>query len=103
MYCQAISVRQLDEILDRGFDGMLVDVRNQPSYRHAHIRGAVYIPYETFERGDGGLPKDKTLIFYCARGGQSMKVCARLSRQGFQTVNLVGGIDHYQGRYLVRG
>ena len=71
--------------------------------RDAHIRGAVNIPYETFERGDGGLPKDKTLIFYCARGGQSMKVCARLSRQGFQTVNLVGGIDHYQGRYLVRG
>ncbi len=71
MYCQAISVRQLDEILDRGFDGMLVDVRNQPSYRHAHIRGAVNIPYETFERGDGGLPKDKTLIFTAPAGDRA--------------------------------
>lgn len=102
MNCQAVSVRQLDQILESGFRGLVVDVRSPADYGRGHIRGAVNIPCESFEDGNGGLPMDRVIIFYCAHGGQSMRICARLARQGYRTVNLVGGIDQYRGKYLER-
>ena len=43
------------------------------------------------------------LVFYCARGGQSMMVCRYLARMGYSVLNVANGIAYYRGKYLVRG
>jgi len=49
------------------------------------------------------LPKDKLLIIYCSRGGQSMIVCRNLEQSGYDVVNIANGITYYKGKYMVRG
>ena len=51
-----ISGAQLDEYLDQGRNVFLVDMRDANSYRRAHIRGAVNIPYGELRARIGELP-----------------------------------------------
>ena len=100
MTYSTIALRELDQWIEFGQNMVIVDLRKGNSYRQCHIRGAINLPYESIEERFGELPKDKTLIFYCGRGGQSMRVCQFLSDMGYRTVNVACGIVHYRGKYL---
>ena len=39
------------------------------------------------------LPKEKLYLFYCDRGSSSLLAAKDLSRQGYRTMSLVGGIQ----------
>ena len=80
-----------------------IDLRSQSSYRQSHIMGAVNLPYEDMDQWMSSLPKDKLLIFYCSRGGQSMMACRKLEQAGYNVVNIANGIAYYKGKYMVRG
>lgn len=97
---QTITMRQLEEYLDYGMDMMLLDVRNRASYQKGHLKDAVNIPYEELESSLNRLPKDKIIVCYCTRGGQSMLACNHLSAMGYQVVNTAGGLNSYRGKYL---
>lgn len=64
-------------MIDRGDSLVLVDVRNQSSYKVAHIPGAINIPLypekpltqELVADELLGLPKNMLIIFYCACPG----------------------------------
>lgn len=98
---QTITTRQLEEYLDCRGDMMLLDVRNRSSFNMCHLRGAVNIPYEELEMNLNGLPDDRPIICYCARGGQSMLACNHLSAMGYQVINVANGLSCYCGKYLV--
>lgn len=98
-----ISIKEVDSYIENGYDMKLVDLRDPESYARAHLDGALNLPYQEIEGRLSELPKDKTLVFYCARGGQSMAVCRYLDRLGYRVVDVVGGIMYYRGKYLVRG
>ncbi len=59
-----INVTDTKKLLDAGA-AILVDVRNEYSYREQHARGAINIPVEATASRLSELPKDKTIIFYC--------------------------------------
>lgn len=100
---QTIPIRQLDYVIDRGFDGMIIDLRNSMSYQQGHIRGAVNIPFDQLqENGPGDLSKDRVLMFYCSRGSESMMICNYLVREGYRVLNVSNGINSYRGKYLVK-
>lgn len=47
-------------------DAILVDTRDEGSFKTNHCKGAINIPYAEFSAGNfHDLPKDKKLIFYC--------------------------------------
>ena len=100
---KTIPIGEVDYYIENEYDMMLIDLRNAASYQRAHLNGAVNIPYEEMERRVSELPKDKLLVFYCARGGQSMMVCRYLARMGYSVLNVANGIAYYRGKYLVRG
>jgi predicted sulfurtransferase len=49
---------QKDEVL-------IVDTRNEPSYKQGHIRGAILIPTNEFASRADELPKSKMIVTYC--------------------------------------
>lgn len=49
---------QKDEVL-------IVDTRNEPSYKQGHIRGAILIPHSEFPSRADELPKSKMIVTYC--------------------------------------
>ena len=49
---------QKDEVL-------IVDTRNEPSFKQGHIRGAILIPTAEFASRADELPKNKMIVTYC--------------------------------------
>lgn len=49
---------QKDEVL-------IVDTRNEPSFKQGHIRGAILIPTTEFASRADELPKSKMIVTYC--------------------------------------
>jgi rhodanese-related sulfurtransferase len=100
---ETISAKMLDYYVGRP-DAFIIDLRSENEYAAGHVRGAVNLPYEEMEDNDladQGLPVDKLLIFYCDRGGASMKAASYMARLGYQTRSVIGGFESYRGRNLV--
>lgn len=100
---RTIPIWEVDHYINYNNNIMIIDLRSETSYRQSHIRGAVNLPYEDMDQWVSSLPKDKLLIFYCSRGGQSMSVCRNLEQAGYNVVNIANGIAYYRGKYMVRG
>ena len=49
---------QKDEVL-------IVDTRNEPSFKQGHIKGAILIPTGEFASRADELPKSKMIVTYC--------------------------------------
>ncbi len=100
---QTIPIWEIDNYIDYNDNIMIIDLRNRQSYRKSHIKGAVNLPYEEMDSWINSLQKDKLIIFYCARGGQSMMICRNLEPYGYQVLNIANGIAYYRGKYMVWG
>jgi rhodanese-related sulfurtransferase len=100
---QTIPIWEIDNYIEYYDNIMIIDLRNNQSYQKSHIKGAVNLPYEEMDSWIGTLPKDKLLIFYCARGGQSMMVCRNLEPHGYKVVSIANGIVYYRGKYMAWG
>lgn len=100
---ETISAKMLDYYVERS-DAMIIDLRDPESYRKGHVRSAVNIPYKELEecsfQNQCKLP-DKIIVFYCDRGGASMKAARIFARQGHRTRSVIGGFAAYRGRNLV--
>lgn len=87
-----VSVEDGRAIIERG--GLLIDVRESEEYRVSHARGAVNVPIDDVLRH--GLPDQYVgrtpIVVYCTIGRRSGIVARRLSSEGVEAYNLVGGI-----------
>ncbi len=92
MEFQTIGVREFNEYRKRP-DAWVIDLRSKEEFEDVHVEGARNIPYENLEVYQKYLPKDKFYILYCDRGSSSLMAARELSRKGFRTVTLVGGIQ----------
>ncbi len=73
---------------------IIIDLRNKELYRQAHVEGAWNIPYDHLEEALPMLPREKTLLFYCERGGTAMAAARELSGKGYSVKAAVGGFEH---------
>ena len=74
---------------------VLLDVRTPAEYAEGHIEGAINIDQgqnDFLEQAKSALPTDKKIAVYCRSGRRSANAAARLAAEGFQCVNLKGGI-----------
>ena len=88
-----ITARELKEMLDRGDDIFLVDVREPNEYEIVSIPGAVLIPKDQFLSGAAleRLPQDKRVILHCKSGARSAECLAVVKNAGFADAAHVGG------------
>jgi len=88
-----ISAREAKALLDRNKNIYLLDVRTPQEYSQGKLAGSVLIPIGEFERRIREVPKNKTIVVYCAVGSRSKPVANFLSRQGYKDVyNMTDGI-----------
>ena len=72
---ETMSAKMLDDYVGRK-DALIIDLRGQEEYEKSHVKGAFNMPYERYmETGSLSmeLSKGKILVFYCDRGGASIR------------------------------
>jgi sulfur-carrier protein adenylyltransferase/sulfurtransferase len=90
-----ITASELKEMLDRGDDIFLVDVREPNEYEIVSIPGAVLIPKGEFLSGAAleRMPQDKRIVLHCKSGQRSAECLAVVKDAGFSdAVHLGGGV-----------
>ncbi len=78
---------------------ILLDVRTAAEYAEGHIEGALHIDQgqdDFMEKAKAALPADKKIAVYCRSGRRSASAANRLAYQGYQCINLDGGIKAWQ-------
>ncbi|HEX8492343.1 MAG TPA: rhodanese-like domain-containing protein [Pyrinomonadaceae bacterium] len=60
-----ITVAELEEALKKG-GATVIDVRNDASFKQAHIKGAILIPVNEVGNRASEIPRDKLIVTYCS-------------------------------------
>ena len=80
-------------------EALSVDVREPHEYASGHIPAAILVPVSQLEKRWKEVPRDRTVIVYCASGSRSRSACQFLSQEKGYTslLNLEGGIGSWSG------
>ena len=74
---------------------VVLDVRTAEEYAEGHIGGAINIDQsqsDFIEKAKAAIPAGKKIAVYCRSGRRSANAAGRLAAEGYQCVNLKGGI-----------
>lgn len=96
---------ELREKVASGLAPVFLDIREPYEVAGGYLEGALLIPMNQVPGRLAELPRDRTLIVYCAAGVRSYGVTHWLREQGFaETWSLVGGMHAWleQGGTLAR-
>ena len=75
-----------------GQAAVLLDVREGDEWRRGHAEGARHIPMGEVPTRIQEIDPKATLYVICHVGGRSMRVAQYLQRNGYQPVNVNGGM-----------
>jgi len=73
-------------------DNVLLDVREHDEWMSGHIPGAIHIPMGELMSRVGELDRGKRIVCICRSGGRSARITMWLGQQGFDAVNMTGGM-----------
>jgi|SRR5579871_3386608 len=71
----------------------LLDVREPDEWVAGHAAAAAHIPLGQVPGRTAEVPRDGTVVVICRVGGRSNQAAAYLRAQGFDAVNLAGGMQ----------
>lgn len=89
-----ITVEQLKNMLDNSTI-ILIDVREPWELAIAQIDPSINIPLSQLNKNLEGLNKNKMYGIICHSGVRSANACIYLQDNGFNVVNIRGGIDSW--------
>ncbi|WP_349826916.1 rhodanese-like domain-containing protein [Brevibacterium litoralis] len=73
-------------------DAPILDVREDDEWKSGHIDGAQHIPLGDLPARYGEVPMDEDLYVICRSGGRSRQAVAWLNQNGFDAINVNGGM-----------
>ncbi len=84
-------------------DAVLLDVREDGEWGAGHAEGATHIPMGDVPARLGEVPDGDPVYVVCRSGGRSARVAAWLNQNGYDAVNVGGGMGEWEaaGRPLV--
>ncbi|HNK63976.1 MAG TPA: rhodanese-like domain-containing protein [Anaerolineales bacterium] len=88
----SITVAELSEKLKFGKHPLVLDVRQPEEFRTGHISGAKLIPLGEIYKHLNELPKGREIICICASGSRSISAAKTLAKEGFNVLNVQGGM-----------
>lgn len=97
MNVRQIPAHDVAAQLTRGEPLTIIDVRTPEEYAEAHVPGSQLIPLNELPASLSALPRDRTLYFICRSGSRSDYACQWLAQQGFDVVNVAGGMLSWTG------
>ena len=87
-----ITAEELSEKLKFGKHPLVLDVRQPEEFRTGHIAGAKLIPLNDLHKQMGDLPKGREIVCICASGSRSTSAAKMLAKEGFNVLNVQGGM-----------
>ena len=72
---------------------VLLDVRENDEWRAGHAPDAVHIPMTELADRLGDIPEADPLYVICRSGGRSARVTGYLNANGWDAVNVAGGMS----------
>jgi rhodanese-related sulfurtransferase len=78
----------------------LIDVRTEREWEEGRIDGSINVPLSRLADHITGLPRDRTLVTYCASGYRSAIANSVLNHDGLSTADLVGGLAAWESARL---
>jgi rhodanese-related sulfurtransferase len=78
-------------------DAYILDVREPDEVAQAIVPGAHHIPLATLPARIDEVPRDRAVYVMCHAGGRSARATQFLAGEGFDAVNIDGGITRWYG------
>jgi rhodanese-related sulfurtransferase len=86
-----VSATEAVTLVEQG--AVLLDVRELDEWEAGRAPQAVHLPMSQLQARAGEIPTDRTIVCVCHVGGRSAMVADALNRNGWEAVNLTGGMD----------
>jgi rhodanese-related sulfurtransferase len=90
MAVREVDTTEAQALLEGG--ATLIDVREVAEWDAGHSPTATLIPLSELPDHLDELPRDRVIVCACRSGARSMRAATFLQEQGFDTVNLTGGM-----------
>lgn len=92
---EVVNVNDLDNLIG---EVELIDIREPYEYAGGTIESAKNIPMgDLLSETDKYLEKQKTYYIMCQSGARSGRTTKALAKQGYQVINVSGGMGSYAG------
>lgn len=90
---------EFQEKLNNNPNAIVLDVRTPDEFQSGKLPEAVNINImdHNFLNNISGLDRSKTYFVYCRSGARSGQACAVMASQGYEVINLAGGIINWNG------
>lgn len=92
---KSVSVADFAELIKDTANVQLLDVRTSDEFNEGHIDGALQIDFYSalfMDLATMKLSKEKPVAIYCRSGRRSASAANKLAEQGYDVINLDGGI-----------
>ncbi len=76
---------------------ILLDVREDDEWQRGHAPGALHIPMGDVPARIGEVDTEAKLFVVCHAGGRSLRVSQYLARNGYEPINVSGGMLAWAG------
>lgn len=76
---------------------VLLDVREYEEWQRGHVAGSQHIPMGEVPARIAEIDTDATLFVVCHAGGRSLRVAQYLARNGYEPINVAGGMLAWDG------
>ncbi|MGC2487027.1 MAG: rhodanese-like domain-containing protein [Acidimicrobiales bacterium] len=90
MSVREVSANEAADLLDG--DAIMLDVRQESEWDAGHAPMASLIPLPELPDHLDELPRDRLIICACRSGARSFRAATFLQQEGFDAVNLSGGM-----------
>jgi rhodanese-related sulfurtransferase len=92
---KVINVNDMDNLIGKV---ELIDIREPYEYKSGSIKTSKNIPMgNLLTSPEKYITKDKTYYIMCQSGGRSGRATRALTKQGFDVINVAGGMGSYVG------
>lgn len=92
---KVINVNDLDSLIGKV---ELLDVREPYEYKAGSLKTAKNVPMrDLINEPNKYINKDNVYYIVCQSGSRSRKICKFLDKQGFNVIDVTGGIGSYVG------
>ncbi|HCN58400.1 MULTISPECIES: rhodanese-like domain-containing protein [unclassified Exiguobacterium] len=92
------TAKEVQEKLENGEQLNIIDVREVDEVKEGKIPNAIHIPLGLVEFKMNELDKKKQYVMVCRSGARSGRAATYLEGQGFDVINMDGGMMAYEGK-----
>lgn len=92
------TAKEVQEKLENGEQLNIIDVREVDEVKEGKIPEAIHIPLGLVEFKMHELDKKKQYVMVCRSGARSGRATTYLEGQGFDVINMDGGMMAYEGK-----